>query len=49
MKRKIYDELRKWKEESNGKNAILIDGARRVGKIKANITYMHIKLTSEHV
>ncbi len=32
MKRKIYDELVKWKNESNGKNALLIDGARRVGK-----------------
>lgn len=32
MKRKIYDELIKWKEESQGKTAILIDGARRVGK-----------------
>ena len=32
MKRKIYDELVKWKEKSNGKTALLIDGARRVGK-----------------
>lgn len=32
MKRKIYDELVKWKKESNGKTALLIDGARRVGK-----------------
>ncbi len=32
MKRKIYNELKKWKESSNGKTAILIDGARRVGK-----------------
>lgn len=32
MKRKIYDELIKWKETSNGKTAILVDGARRVGK-----------------
>lgn len=32
MKRKIYDELIQWKENSNGKTAILIDGARRVGK-----------------
>ena len=32
MKRKIYEELLKWKEEKNGKTAILIDGARRVGK-----------------
>ncbi len=32
MKRKIYNDLLKWKETSNGKSAILIDGARRVGK-----------------
>ena len=32
MKRKIYNELLKWKLEKKGKTAILIDGARRVGK-----------------
>lgn len=32
MKRKIYNKLKKWKNEWNGKSAILIDGARRVGK-----------------
>ena len=32
MKRKIYNELLKWKNEKQGKTAILIDGARRVGK-----------------
>lgn len=32
MKRKIYDKLSEWKERSNGKSALLIDGARRVGK-----------------
>lgn len=32
MRRKAYDELLKWKTVSNGKSAILIDGARRVGK-----------------
>ena len=32
MKRKIYDKLLKWKEESQGETALLIDGARRVGK-----------------
>ena len=32
MRRKIYDELIKWKKESNGKVALLIDGARRIGK-----------------
>jgi len=32
LKRKIYDDLLKWKKSSNGKTAIMIDGARRVGK-----------------
>lgn len=32
IKRKIYDKLLDWKMESNGRTAILIDGARRVGK-----------------
>ncbi len=32
MKRKIYSQLLKWKSKSNGKSALLIDGARRVGK-----------------
>ncbi len=32
FKRKIYASLKKWKEESNGKTAVLIEGARRVGK-----------------
>ncbi|MFA6592176.1 MAG: AAA family ATPase [Bacteroidales bacterium] len=32
FKRKIYDQLLKWKSESNGATAILIEGARRVGK-----------------
>lgn len=32
FKRKIYNELRRWKNESNGKTAVLIEGARRVGK-----------------
>lgn len=32
MKRKVYEKLVKWKNDSNGKTAVLIDGARRVGK-----------------
>jgi len=32
MKRKIYSQLITWKEQHQGKTAILIDGARRVGK-----------------
>lgn len=32
FKRKIYDKIQEWKRESNGKTALLIEGARRVGK-----------------
>lgn len=32
MKRKIYDKLLEWKKTSNGRSAVLIDGARRIGK-----------------
>ena len=32
MKRKLYQQLLQWKKKSNVKTALLIDGARRVGK-----------------
>ena len=32
FKRKIYDQLLQWKEKSQGKTALLIEGPRRVGK-----------------
>ena len=32
LKRKIYDAMLKWKRESGGSSALMIDGARRVGK-----------------
>ena len=32
MKRKIYARLLEWKEQKNGSTALLIEGARRVGK-----------------
>ena len=32
FKRKFYDRLLKWKETSNGKSALLVQGARRIGK-----------------
>lgn len=32
LKRKIYDRLLEWKEKDNGSCALLLDGARRVGK-----------------
>ena len=32
FKRKIYDKLLKWKNETHGSKAILVEGARRIGK-----------------
>lgn len=32
MERAIYQKLKEWKQKSNGKTAIMLDGARRVGK-----------------
>ena len=32
LKRNAYDSLLRWKEKENGSSAILIEGARRVGK-----------------
>ena len=32
FRRKIYDQMLHWKQESDGKSALLIQGARRVGK-----------------
>lgn len=32
MKRKVYNDILKWKNDNNGKTALLIEGARRVGK-----------------
>ena len=30
--RKIYQQMLLWKEENNGKSALLVEGARRIGK-----------------
>ena len=32
MRRKIYDRLVQWKQERDGTTALMIEGARRVGK-----------------
>lgn len=32
LKRKIYEKLLKWKRESNGSKALMVEGARRIGK-----------------
>lgn len=32
FKRKVYDRLLRWKQERNGATAMLVQGARRIGK-----------------
>jgi len=32
FKRKVYEKMLQWKQESNGQTALLIEGARRIGK-----------------
>ena len=32
FKRKIYENLVEWKKESDGRTALLVEGARRIGK-----------------
>lgn len=32
MRRKIYDKMKEWKDQWNGRTALLVDGARRIGK-----------------
>ena len=32
FKRKIYSKLKKWKETSKGKTALLLEGTRRIGE-----------------
>ncbi len=32
LRRKIYNNLLEWKNQSNGSKALLIEGARRIGK-----------------
>ena len=34
LRRKIYDKILNWKNRSQGRSALLIEGARRVGKSK---------------
>ena len=35
FKRKIWDKFKAWKEDSDGHTALLVEGARRIGKSTA--------------
>ena len=39
FKRRIHDEIKEWKELDDGRTALLIEGARRVGKTTAAIEF----------
>ncbi len=47
MRRKILEKMAEWKQKSNGKTALLIDGARRVGKSCAEYVKNVINSSSE--
>lgn len=35
LKRKIYKKLLEWKNESQGKKALMVEGARRIGTLRS--------------
>lgn len=39
FKRKLYQDMLEWKQRSQGKTALLIEGARRVGKTTLSETF----------
>ena len=40
FKRKIYQKLLEWKTRDKGKKALLIEGARRIGKLSKSICFL---------
>ena len=48
FKRKIYDKLVEWKTKSNGSSAMLIEGARRVGKTTIAVEFGEKEFESYH-
>ena len=47
IKRKIYEKLIEWKNSSNGTKALLIEGARRIGK--STIAEELGKMSTNHI
>ena len=43
FKRKIYSDLLEWKNNSKGEKALMIEGARRIGKSTIVEEYMDIR------
>ena len=46
MKRKVYQQLLDWKEKRNGEVALLVEGARRIGKSYIVEDLIHCSSTS---
>ena len=46
FRRKLYERLLEWKRVSNGKTAIMVEGARRVGK--STLVEMFAKTSMSH-
>ena len=49
FKRKVYDYLKAWKEESDGMSAVMIEGARRVGKSTVALEFAREEYTKDLV
>jgi predicted AAA+ superfamily ATPase len=45
FKRKIWEKFKAWKEESDGHTALLVEGARRIGKSTAKESLYIIVMT----
>lgn len=46
FKRKIFEELKEWKELDDGRTALLIEGARRVGKTTVSVEFARTEYKS---
>ena len=49
FKRKLYERMLNWKHSKDGKTALLIKGARRVGKLQARLAKFTISADGEFV
>ena len=47
FKRKIYNEILEWKENRSDKYALLIKGAKRIGKRKLRTSYGGMPINKE--
>lgn len=44
FKRKLYQDMLEWKQRSQGKTALLIEGTRRVGKTTLSETFAKMNI-----